>query len=108
MCSVSFVGDHYTQKFQNWPGLASQPVPSQTTQTTILAGVSQADFDALKKEVLEMKELLKKAKLYDEQTGQKDCVMEEKVALLRKVAEAVGINLDDVLPVLQTQQDDKA
>lgn len=107
MCVISMVGDQYTEKFKNWPGFASPPLPGQTTHTILTAGVSQADFDKLKAEVVEMKAALIKAKLLDEASGQKDCHMEEKVALLRKVAEAVGINLDDVLPALKAQTDNK-
>lgn len=58
--------------------------------------VSRADFDALKREVEEMKKLLLRAKKYDEETGQPDCEMEDKVALLKKVAQLVGVDLSEV------------
>lgn len=50
----------------------------------------------MKAEVAELKELLLAAKKYDEATGQKDCEMEEKIELLRKIGDALGISLDEV------------
>jgi len=85
------IGDHYRDKWiDRWPNIPSWP------QTTI-PSISRQEFDDLKKEVAEMKELLKRAKEYDERTGQPDCEIDEKMDLLRKVAKLVGVDLDDVL-----------
>ena len=88
MCVVSFVGDHYSDKFKQQP--------YQQIYTNI-SEVSKAEFDLLKKEVLEMKELLKKAKIYDEVNNEPNCETDEKMAMLRKFAEAVGVDLDKIL-----------
>lgn len=87
MCAVSFVGDFYSDKWRQ-PNYG----PIYVTGNE----VTRFEFDALKKEVLEMKELLMRAKKYDEETGQPDCEMEDKVALLKKVAELVGVDLKEV------------
>lgn len=88
MCVVSFIGDHYGQKwneepykviFNNW------------------RFVTKEEFDKLYKEVQEMKELLRKAKIYDENNNEPDCEIDEKIAKLREIAKLVGIDLDDVL-----------
>lgn len=89
MCVVSMVGDAYHDR---WRG---QPFTS--TPDAWLGWVTRAEFDALKREVEQMKELLKRAKKYDEDNGEPDCEIAEKVALLRKVAELVGVDLSDVL-----------
>lgn len=87
MCSVSAVGDIYSRQlpqihqFINGPGLTAP---------------TRAEFEALKKDVEEMKRLLKRAKKYDDETGQPDCEMEDKVALLKKVAEMVGVDLSEI------------
>lgn len=95
MCAVSNIGDYYNQIIPHQhPWIQQQGIGQQTF--TITHTPTQAEFDALKKEVETMKQLLIKAKMYDEQTGQKDCEMEEKVALLKKVAELVGIDLKEV------------
>lgn len=93
MCTVSYVGDAYRKKW--WPDIDSQP-GQIWPQYIPTGGPTKAEFEALKKEIKELKKLLKAAKIFDESTNQKDCEMEEKIALLKKLAEAVGINLDDV------------
>ena len=91
MCVVSMVGDHYADKWRDWaptPGIA-HPAPPQ--------GVRRDEFDQFRRDVEEMKKLLKRAKEYDERNGEPDCEIDEKMALLRRVAEAVGVSLDDVI-----------
>lgn len=58
--------------------------------------ISREDFDALKREVEALRELLLAAKEYDEATGQSDCEMEEKIEFIRQVAEFVGVDVDEV------------
>jgi len=88
MCVVSMVGDHFSEKWQQ---------PNYTQTFTNWPSVSRAEFDALKKEVEEMKQLLIKAKIYDERNNEPNCEMEEKIAKLREIAKLVGIDLDEVL-----------
>lgn len=92
MCTVSFVGDFYRDRWTQPPSV----VPP-TDHYMIISPVTRAEFDALRREVAEMKELLKAAKRIDEVTGQPDCEMADKVEVLRRVADLVGIDLDDVL-----------
>lgn len=87
MCVVSMVMDHYKDKW----------ILPSTGTITFPPYLTREEFEQLKKEVLEMKELLKKAKIYDEENNQPDCEMEEKVELVRKVAKLVGVELDDIL-----------
>lgn len=106
------IGDHYRDRWQDrpwWPGIVPpvwpsppQPVypiiqPPQTVVFTPVPEISRKEFDDLKREVTEMKELLKRAKKYDEDSGQRDCEIDEKMDLLRKVAKLVGVSLDDVI-----------
>jgi len=89
------IGDHYRDKW--YPVGPAVPAQPQIWPITVApSGPTQAEFDELKKEVMEMKELLKRAKVYDEATGQKNCEMEDKMAVLKKVADLVGISLDEV------------
>lgn len=97
MCVLSFVGDHYQK---TWPERYPWIVPNQPEPIkpmVIPPSVSREEFNTLKREVEDMKRLLKAAKEIDEMTGQPDCEIEDKVALLRRVAEVFGISLDDVL-----------
>ena len=59
--------------------------------------VTREEFDKLREDVQEMIDLLKRAKEYDKQNNEPDCELEEKMAKLRKIAELVGINLDEVV-----------
>ena len=102
MCVVSMIGDHYNDKWKNFdldnikPFKTQPDRPDFTTSPYIEPTVSKGEFDALKKEVQEMKQLLIKAKIYDEQNNEPNCEMEEKVALLKRVAEMVGVDLDEI------------
>lgn len=87
------VGDHFGKKWED-----QYPTVLPNTTITYVSGITREEFEALKKEVQDVKELLKKAKAYDEETGQKDCEMEEKIALLKRFAEFVGVDLTDALP----------
>lgn len=90
MCMISFIGEHYTERW-NVPPLPQVAWPRE------IDGVTRIEFEMLRREVENMKALLIKAKLYDEEHGEPDCEMEDKVAILRKVADLVGVSLDDVL-----------
>lgn len=59
-------------------------------------GPSREEFDRLKKEVEELKLLLKAAQKFDEATGQPHCEQDEKIAFIKKIAEFVGVDLKDV------------
>jgi hypothetical protein len=86
MCVVSMISDDWNNR--------RAPV----YQPIIVPGPSQAEFDALKKELEELKKLLVAAKVYDDNTGQPDCEKEEKIELLRRLAEIVGVDFSDVFP----------
>ena len=88
MCTVSMVGDHYNDWFK-------QPQYQQTI--TNFPEISRLEFDKLKNDVEQMRQLLIRAKLYDEKNNEPNCEIEEKMATLRKIAELVGINLDEVI-----------
>ena len=98
MCVVSMIGDHYTQRFaQQYP----QPSGMGGTGTSNIfqipaPTITREEFLELRKDVLEMKELLLRAKKYDEENSQPHCEQEEKIALLRRMAEQVKVSLDEV------------
>lgn len=93
MCTVSAVGDAWRQDFpERWP----HTYPSSGSGGINITGVSRQEFEALKAEVEQLRILLKAAKAFDEATGQPDCEVDEKVELIKRVAEAVGVDLEDV------------
>ncbi len=86
MCVISMVATDWLERptttqvdwtVTNWPGT-----------------VSKEEFDALKKDVENLKVLLKKAKIYDDEHDQPECQDEEKMEILRKIADVLGIDLE--------------
>lgn len=80
MCTVSMVLD---DRFNKWPIMLDP----------ISIPVSRVEFDKLRKEVEELKELIKAAQKFDEATGQPNCEDAEKMEKLRKIAEILGVEI---------------
>lgn len=96
MCVVSMIMDHYSDKwgkfrpyfspFQNpepWP-------PTQPATQPYVSPIKQEEVD-------ELRRLLGRARDYDRRNNEPDCELDEKKQTLKRVAEALGINLEDVL-----------
>jgi hypothetical protein len=86
MCMVSLVAQDWGTRRQE----QVLPIVSYTLPVT------QEQFDELKREVESLKRVLIAAKLYDHETGQPDCEDADKVALFRKLAEFLKIDLSEV------------
>jgi hypothetical protein len=88
MCMYSAIGDNFKDQFPHkWPNIQPEIFP---------VGVSQKEFDALKKEMEELKKLLKAAKLFDTATNQPHCEVEDKIKLIKQIAKLVGVDLKDL------------
>src|ERR1700744_2219549 len=104
MCVVSMVGDTFTDEFpKRWPGVVPYVVPTPIPAPDApldLGGfsgtVTRAEFDALRREVAELKELLKAAKRYDDAAAQPHCEKPEKLKLLFALAKAMGVDMSDL------------
>lgn len=66
------------------PGIDTPFTPTITLPP--VETVKKEDFEALRKEVQELKKLLEAAIKYDKETGEPDCHMDEKIELIKKVA----------------------
>lgn len=115
MCTVSNIGDTWKEQFPKqypWypspylpgiaPGQLAPPGGYPPAKIIDINPPTREEFDRLKKDVEALKELLKAAKIYDEKTNQKDCEMDEKIEFIKKVADAVGVNLEDVFGKTKT------
>lgn len=101
MCTVSYVGDYwrrdFPQRHPGWHDDFTKPYQPVTLPNDILEPkVSKKEFDALKKEMEELKKLLLAAKKYDEAMNEPNCEMDDKVALIKKVAKVVGVDMNEV------------
>lgn len=104
MCVVSAVTDNQNQRFPIvyptiWPSInlnapkVPENIPSIIDQSN---PVTRAEFEALKRDLEELKKVLVAAKKYDDATGQPECEQEEKVALLKRLAKLTGVDIDEV------------
>lgn len=99
MCTVSMVGDHYRDFYPSrYPTWFQDSSPAAPAVIVTPSSISREEFEALRRDVEDMKKLLVRAKEYDERNGEPHCEMDEKVALLKRIAEVVGIDLADVFP----------
>lgn len=102
MCIVSNIGRDWTQDFPNrfpWatPGIYPPYSSGGAPEPDLSKYATKEEIEALRKEMKELKKLLKAAKRYDEKTGQPDCEVEEKVELIKKIADLVGVDMSKVL-----------
>ena|SRR5579864_2564320 len=112
MCVMSMTGNYFEktlpqrydwiQPYIQQPYIYPEKNNAVTPHTTITIGnpviaVTREEFEALKKDVIMMKELLMESKKYDEENGEPDCEIEEKMEKLRAIAAIVGVDLDEVL-----------
>ena|SRR5271166_5403652 len=102
MCVTSMIYDHYNDKYpftvpQPYtpyvPLPSIPPTPTQWIFTPPLTAEEIADF---RKDMIEMKKLLERAREYDRRTGQADCELAEKKDKIKKLAEALGVDVSFV------------
>ena len=92
MCVVSNIGGGYAKTVpERWPWVGGTPAPA-----IIPEAVSRGEFDALKRTVERMERELRAARAQDIAEGNPDCQHGDKVALVKKLAEAFGLDLEDV------------
>jgi hypothetical protein len=102
MCCVSVIGDYWANTFTDrYPGLIGdipmQITPNKTyTLSSVSPTITREEFDQLKREMVELKELLLAGKKYDEAMGEPDCEMETKVRIIKQVAALVGVDMAEV------------
>jgi len=100
MCVYSMVADDWSKRHRDF----YEPIltPDSFKITFPDQAATKADLEELRqelrKELKELKKLLKAAAEYDAATGQPDCEQEEKIALIRKMAELTGVDMEDCLP----------
>lgn len=91
MCTVSMITDGWNDQFnKRWTEKYYIP------NGGFLGGIKSDEFLALKKEVEELKKLLLAAKEFDKKTGQPNCESSQKAALLRSVADALGVDINEI------------
>ena len=106
MCVVSMVIDHSRDKWQekDWINLPRWPVttpgvpmPSLPPQPSLLNPLlTKQEFDEFKKDFEDFKKLVLRALKYDEMNNEPHCEMDFKAELVRRVAQELGVSIDDL------------
>lgn len=115
MCVYSMIADHYINKWGNppytHPGVTGptipappviypSPSPSPTTGggpyiPIGIGGSSQQIVPAITPaEIQEFRDLLQRAREYDQKNNQPDCELDSKKQKLRELAEAMGVTIE--------------
>lgn len=100
MCVYSMVMDDWNRR----NGQAVEPLITGdyfkivTDQSSVTKRDLEDLRDEFRKELRSLKKLLKAAAQYDDESGQPDCEQEEKIALIRKLAAALEVDMEDCLP----------
>lgn len=101
MCVYSMIMDHYTEKWGKY-------VPPEPPRTIPLVPWDYPPYwpDVLPapeakppispEEIEEFRELLRRAKAYDKNNNEPDCELESKKAILKELAEKLGVEIDFV------------
>ena len=88
MCVVSNIYDYGRQQIeQQWPWVTPsiESVPPEVTKE---------DIAEIRRELAELRDLIKAGQRYDEATGQPDCELEEKTELIRRLAELLDVEIN--------------
>lgn len=98
MCMVSFVGLKWTDQWDR-----PTPVPNLPMQPGIqsypMVTISRGEFEGLKVRISEAEQAireLREVRITDVAAGTPDCQHGDKVALLRAVADELGVDLRDI------------
>ncbi len=94
MCIVSMVTDGW---HKDWTERFPDPTPvNPQGLSEILDMVSREEFNKLKQELEELKTTIKAAKRLDEAMGQIECEKDEKIIIIKNIAKAFGVDLNEV------------
>lgn len=116
MCVYSMIGDDFKGRIDNdeiWKKFVKReqspynqdgqkgidnPAPDLPGFISVDLGLAtKQELEILRREIQQLKELLKRAIKYDEQNNEPHCEVDAKIALIKAVAEALGIDLTEVL-----------
>lgn len=93
MCVASMIYDHFRDKWDKYP----RPQPyRQVPPVFPYVPYPPLPPQIMLDEIKEFKELLEKARKYDEENNQKDCELDEKKELLKKIAKELGVEIGNI------------
>ena len=101
MCVVSGIADSFTDRTIGrypWvvPYIEQEPVAPPDWTYIVPEFATKVELEAIRKEIQEIRELIKAAQKFDESTGQPNCDNPDKFRLLKLLAEALGVDLSEL------------
>jgi electron transfer flavoprotein alpha subunit len=105
MCIASAISDDYSKGWPwtqphlpHWPQPgANPPINPFESLNPPLPAISPEEFQSLKKQVEELRELLEKAKQYDAVHDEPDCESEDKIARAKELGKTFDVDIEGVL-----------
>jgi hypothetical protein len=93
MCVVSAIGDYYRR--DTLPNIIPNYTPG-TTGAQVVQFATKQDLIRIEQSLIELKSLLLQAIKYDKMMNEPHCEHEDKVRLIKELADAVGVDMTDV------------
>lgn len=96
MCVVSNIGRQWGER-EKWPwkpGKITFPALPPDFLPAVEDALKGKEYADLEKRIKALEDVVKKAKEYDERTGQPGCETEDKWKEFRKLADELGVKLD--------------
>ena len=88
MCVVSMIFEHYEDKWDRYSWYPKNPSPPFIPIT-----IPKDDIEDIKKDLEELKRLIKRGRKYDIANNQPDCESDEKSRIIRHIASACGMEV---------------
>lgn len=95
MCVYSMVSDHYIDRWRQIERLRPYEVPNPFPITPYVPPPPPPP-GITPEEVEELRDLLRRARKYDEDNKQPDCGLEDKKRLLKELAGKLGVDLGEL------------
>lgn len=101
MCVVSMVSDHQINKWGEWINQENLYTPIivknvDTKQLEVKIENLTAQFEELRRDFTDFKKLVLRAIDYDERNNEPECEVEDKVRLIKEMANHLGIDVSDI------------
>lgn len=97
MCAVSFIGDRQNGIWkESYPKIWETVSTPAVTKKDLKLLATKEEVEKLRQELEALKKLLKAAKIFDEEVGEPDCKQDNKVAIIKKMAELLEVDLEDL------------
>lgn len=91
MCVYSMIIDHFNDKwYERW----NKNIEPVIVPTPVTPFIPEPQPQITQEELKEFKQLLERARKYDQENNQPDCELEEKKTLIKDLAKKLGVEIN--------------